>query len=387
MKTTAVLVIALLLTAAASALPDSSTHRSGNLCEMAHPFKYSYSFSYGKNMELGKTTEFNITFTLMGTQVARNPYTVGVEIEASGFEVSETSFQLTANRKTITLRPLTENPSLILKTTLTLNGDESPHRGYTATYADNFTLNSFNVAIQGSTSSTLPTSTTTTAQGSTSSTLAKTTTSIPATTTSATSAATEMTMIEIIIEQTEPSPAPWYIVRAAGLIAYLFLSLSVAIGLLKKMNPKRFTSLFRHHCDISYLALIFAFFHMMNTLLDKYQWNLSLDDILFPGFSSNIRIMLSAGVLAFYLMLAITLSSTTPKIMTYLKRRRWHLLHLSSYLMYAIVVVHSFILGTDTGNSLLNDIQSTLIYAGFWLLAAANLILFTYFLTTKIKKK
>lgn len=364
MKLAAFLVITLLLTAAASALPDTGTQRSGNLCEMTHPFKYSYFFSYDKIIELNKTTDFNITFTLWGIQVKRNPHTIGVEVEADGFEVSEKSFQLTADRKTIIIRPLTEKPTLRFKTTLTLDGDEPLHRGYSATYADNFTLNKFNVA--------------TTTQGNTSSTLTSTTT---------TSAVSDTTTVEVIVEQSEPSPAPWYIVRAAGLIAYLFLSLSVAIGLLKKMNPKRFTTLFRRHCDISYLALIFAFFHMINTLLDKYQWNLTLEDILWFDFSSNIRIMLSLGVLSFYLMLLVTLTSISPKVIAYLKRRRWHLLHLTSYGMYLIVVVHSFILGTDLGNSRLNDVPSVLIYAGFWLLAAANFILFAIFLTTKIKKK
>jgi DMSO/TMAO reductase YedYZ heme-binding membrane subunit len=344
---------------------------------MGHPFSYSYFFSYAKSIELNKTTDFNITFSLWGIQVKRNPYTIGVEVEANGFEVSETRFELTADQKTIMVRPLTEKPTLTLKTTLTLNGDESPHRGYSAAYADTFTLDKFNVIRQGSASSTLP-RTTTTSLGGSSSTLASITT---------TSAVTETTTIEVNVEQTEPSPAPWYIVRAAGLVAFLFLSLSVAIGLLRKMSPRRFTSLFRRHCDISYLALIFAFFHMINTLLDKYQWNLTLEDILFPGFSSNIRIMLSAGVLAFYLMLIITLSSTTPSIIAYLKRRRWHLLHLTSYCMYLIVVVHGFILGTDLGNSRFDDAPSILIYAGYWLLTTANFVLFAVFLATRTKKK
>jgi hypothetical protein len=55
--------------------------------------------------------------------------------------------------------------------------------------------------------------------------------------------------------------------------------------------------------------------------------------------------------------------------------------------MYAIVVVHSFVIGSDLGNSRLSDLPSSLIYACFWLLAFANFVLFAIFLGIRRGKR
>jgi DMSO/TMAO reductase YedYZ heme-binding membrane subunit len=335
----------------ASALPDAATERSGDLCERAHPFTYAYSFTYDRTLGLGSAADLTMSFSFQGTEVARSPRTVDVEVASDGFEVSETRFSLEGGKKTLTIRPTIENPTLTFKTTLSIDGDEPRHRGYSASYVDSFTLKDFSVVSE---------------QGSSSSTLAESSSST--------------TLVEFVVEQTAPSPAPWYIVRAAGLIAYLLLAMSVGIGLLRKIDPKRFSHIFRIHCDVSYFALAFTFLHAATTLLDKYQWNLGLSEAFWFDFSSSTSTMLSLGVLAFYLMAIISATSLTPKVMAKFKRKRWHLLHLAAYGAYVFVVAHSFVLGTDLGNANPGDPFATAASAGFLLLAAANVILVLFFL-------
>ena len=93
-QTFALTAILIFLLAFTNALPNADTERSGNLCERAHSFQYNYKFEYPSTMEIGKTYDLKITFTLSGSAVTRNPYSGTVKINTTGFDVSETSYEI-----------------------------------------------------------------------------------------------------------------------------------------------------------------------------------------------------------------------------------------------------------------------------------------------------
>lgn len=333
----------------ASALPDAGTQRSGNLCERAHTLEYNYEFSYTKEMVSDEEYDFTIFFFIHGLQVTSKPYTLKVEIQPKGFIVNESSFNL-KEKKTIKIKPIKEDAALLIKTTLTLNGDAPAHRHYKATYVDSFTLKDFVVLKD---LENISWSTTTT---------------------------------RVSFEKETPSKVPWYIVRVTGLIAYVLLSFSVMSALFRKLHYRRPAFLLRRHCDISYLALVFAFMHAINNLLDRYAWSLSLLDVFWFNYSSRFHIMLSLGVLSLYAMAFIALSSLTPKSIAYIKSKRWRIIHLTSYTAYVAVIVHSSALGTDLGNAPNNPL-TYLILGVYWVLAAVNFLLLILLLTKKVKER
>jgi predicted ferric reductase len=56
---------------------------------------------------------------------------------------------------------------------------------------------------------------------------------------------------------------------------------------------------------------------------------------------------ISWGIFAFYLLLAVQVSSY---LMKKIPRRLWHAIHLSSYAMFAMATIHAVMVGTDRSN-------------------------------------
>jgi DMSO/TMAO reductase YedYZ heme-binding membrane subunit len=361
----------MLLSASTSvfALPNLNTDRNGNLCEKKHSFEYNYNFIYDKEMEIGETYDLRISFSIFGSKVTRKPYKVSVKIIPDGFKLSKDYFSLSEGDEIINLIPTKPNPRLSIKTTLILDGDTKKHRGYRATYRDKFKLNDFSITMEENSSP----STFGTIDGDNmmskitkfdSKEIIKTTHVMP-----------DKINKNINVKVIEPSEISWYIVRIMGIIAYVFLSLSILIAILRRINSNKFSFFLKYHCDISYLAIIFTFLHVINILGDKYEWSLGFTDLFWFDFSSKIRIMLSLGIISFYLMILIIFTSISSKIIRFLKYKNWHFVHLSSYLMYIFVIIHSLFLGTDLDASNLSNPLTLITFTIFWGFTTLNLVL------------
>jgi len=344
----------LLIIITVSALPDSSTQTSGNRCQTKHSLNYNYNFEYNNNLEIGKIYDLKISFSLKGTEVTTNPHQLNVKIVPVGFELNESSFSLDSS-KTIKITPTSENPSLQVETTLVLNGDNPSHRGYEGTYVDNFEITDFVFSSINTNSNNQSSST-----NSTNNTNKNT------------------TQVDFDFSLEQPSKAPWYLVRLMGILAFIFLSLSVFISLSKKANYNFSLSIFKYHHDISIFAILFAFLHIINNLLDNYRWSLNLGDLFWFDFSSTARIMISLGVIALYLMIIIVITSLSPKMIGFLKYNNWKRVHLLSYLLYILVIIHSLFIGTDLNLSNLGGI-SIIAFVILAILTLVNLISFIIF--------
>lgn len=139
----------------------------------------------------------------------------------------------------------------------------------------------------------------------------------------------------------------WYMTRAAGIVAYGLLWLSVMFGLLSSTRLARawprgalLTDIHEH---VSLLAFAFSLLHALVLLADA-QWGFSLKELLVPFLQSRDRLAVGIGQLALELLAVVTLSF-------YVRRRigpaLWRALHFAAFPIYALALAHAVIAGTD----------------------------------------
>ena len=151
---------------------------------------------------------------------------------------------------------------------------------------------------------------------------------------------------------TGPAPkAYWYLSRASGLVAYVLVWLSVALGLLITNRLARIWPGGPLAADVhqfaSLLGLTFAVFHALILLGDHYI-NFTLAQLLVPFASSNYQpLWVGLGQLGFYLTLPLTFSFYIRKQIGY---RAWRLIHYGSFTVFMLVFLHGAGSGTDSSN-------------------------------------
>jgi len=139
----------------------------------------------------------------------------------------------------------------------------------------------------------------------------------------------------------------WYVTRAAGIVAFLLLWFSSALGLsvsskqLEKMLDRMFT--YDFHEFISLLSIGFMLLHVIVLMLDRYlPYNLL--QILIPFLSPYRPLWVGIGVISFYL---ITLVTVTFYIRNKIGQKAFRAIHVLSLLSYVGVTLHGLYAGTD----------------------------------------
>jgi sulfoxide reductase heme-binding subunit YedZ len=141
----------------------------------------------------------------------------------------------------------------------------------------------------------------------------------------------------------------WLASRAAGSAALLLASASVCVGLASSMRllKGRAADLRVLHEALS-LATIGALLVHVLTLLGDGFLNLSLGELTVPFLSGYATIWTSAGIVAFWMLLALGLSYyARAKIGV----RRWRVLHRFTALAWVLGLAHSLGEGTDAGQA------------------------------------
>lgn len=143
------------------------------------------------------------------------------------------------------------------------------------------------------------------------------------------------------------TPWGWYISRASGLMAYLLLWLVMFFGLairtpiVKNIFPPAFS--YETHTWLSVQALILVFFHSGALLWDKYL-RLKFLDLAVPFHSPIYANEITLGILGLYLMIILILTSYFRK---FFSQKIWRAVHFLNILLFIIVTIHAFLLGTD----------------------------------------
>jgi len=141
----------------------------------------------------------------------------------------------------------------------------------------------------------------------------------------------------------------WYLSRSSALVGLVLLWASMILGLAITNKMARawkggptFTSL---HEYTGLLGLAFGTFHGLILLLDPYI-HYSLDQVLVPFASVNYRpLWVGLGQIALYLLIPATLTFYLRRWLSY---RLWRVIHYFNFAVFALVIAHGVMSGTDT---------------------------------------
>jgi sulfoxide reductase heme-binding subunit YedZ len=139
----------------------------------------------------------------------------------------------------------------------------------------------------------------------------------------------------------------WYLTRSTGIVTLVLLSGAVAIGVASSgtwetRNWPRFVTQGLHR-NLSLLALLFLFLHVMTTVVDGYV-PIGWANAVVPFTAPYKRLWLGLGAVACDLILALVVTS--------LIRRRlpiswWRGVHWLAYVSWPVAMVHGLGTGTD----------------------------------------
>lgn len=141
----------------------------------------------------------------------------------------------------------------------------------------------------------------------------------------------------------------WYVARSGGIVALVLSAASVLWGLLLSSRylqggPKP-AWLLNLHKFLGGLTVGFSLIHVAALYLDSFV-EFGIDELLIPFRSAWRPAEVAAGVIAFWLLLAVQASSL---VMKRIPRKLWKWIHLASYVMLPLGVIHGVTAGTDAG--------------------------------------
>jgi len=140
----------------------------------------------------------------------------------------------------------------------------------------------------------------------------------------------------------------WYLSRAAGLVAYVLLFVSVSLGLTMTggvlERVLRRYRIYDIHRFVSLVTLGLSLFHVLILLGDDYI-GFSVVELLVP-FASPYRPLYTAlGALALYMTAIIVGTFYVRRLVPY---RAWRLIHYTTFAVFVLTLVHAVGAGTDT---------------------------------------
>jgi predicted ferric reductase len=139
----------------------------------------------------------------------------------------------------------------------------------------------------------------------------------------------------------------WYLARASGLVAWLFLAVAVVWGLLLStrllQGRRRPAWLLDLHRWLGGLAATFTGIHLAGLVADSYE-HFGIREIAIPFASEWRPEAVAWGVVALYLLVAV---QATSLLMRRLPRRLWKSVHYLSFVLFFMASLHAAAAGTD----------------------------------------
>lgn len=139
----------------------------------------------------------------------------------------------------------------------------------------------------------------------------------------------------------------WYVSRATALISFfllyvvIFLGLTVRLPFLNKIFSP-LTSL-RVHAWLSVQALFFVFVHASALVFDKF-YKFTWVEAFIPFAHPEEGNFVAMGVIGFYAIILLILTSYFRHLMSH---RIWRISHFLNVALYVFAIIHSLKLGTD----------------------------------------
>lgn len=143
------------------------------------------------------------------------------------------------------------------------------------------------------------------------------------------------------------SPVDWYAVRAAGVVAYLLLTVVVVVGLAlagRTLGPRwpRFAVEEVHRFG-GILIGVFVWLHVLTTAIDAYL-PFGVSDLVVPFASSYRPLWTGLGIVAAELVLALAI---TNRYRTRIPHRLWRKAHLLNFAVWGMATLHTLYGGAD----------------------------------------
>jgi hypothetical protein len=155
----------------------------------------------------------------------------------------------------------------------------------------------------------------------------------------------------------------WYISRSSGIVAWITVTASIVWGLALSSRLVRRRGvpawLLDLHRYLGTLTIVFSVVHIGGLVADNYV-HFSWGELFIPMYSSWRPGAVAWGIVAFYLVIAIQLTSWLMRTMP---RRLWHGIHLTSFPLFAMATVHGYQAGHDASNRLIR----VMALVGIWL--------------------
>jgi hypothetical protein len=141
-------------------------------------------------------------------------------------------------------------------------------------------------------------------------------------------------------------PVAWLVARAAGLVAFGLLTLSVWLGLAmstRLLGPKRQKPLLALHRTLAWTGLSMVGLHVGALLLDPVM-HFSVLSALIPGAATWRPGSVALGIVAAWLSLALAASFNARR---WIGQKGWRRLHYASFAAFWLSLGHALLVGTD----------------------------------------
>jgi sulfoxide reductase heme-binding subunit YedZ len=149
-----------------------------------------------------------------------------------------------------------------------------------------------------------------------------------------------------MLAATSGAPIAWLVARAAGLVAFSLLTVSVTLGLAlstKLLGGRRGKAVLAWHQTILWTGLAMLVLHIGGLLLDPVM-HFGLLAVLVPGSAPWRPLPVAGGIVTGWLMLVLACSFHVRRR---IGQRRWRLLHYASFVAFALGLYHALNVGSD----------------------------------------
>jgi sulfoxide reductase heme-binding subunit YedZ len=148
------------------------------------------------------------------------------------------------------------------------------------------------------------------------------------------------------------SEAPyWYLTRSTGIVAFVLLTVALAVGIaatqrtLASPSWPRFATQGLHR-NVSVLGVAFLGVHIVTTLLDGFV-NITWWAAVVPGVSHYRTVWVALGTVAFDLTVLVLVTSL---LRVRLSAALWRRVHWSAYALWPLSWLHFLKTGTDAAH-------------------------------------
>jgi methionine sulfoxide reductase heme-binding subunit len=148
---------------------------------------------------------------------------------------------------------------------------------------------------------------------------------------------------------TPASPTLWYVTRAAAVSAYLLLTVTVALGILRSLardlSIRTGWALDDIHQFLALLTGAFVLLHLGTLVLDPFI-PFSLANLILPFAQPYRPLPTDLGVIALYTLSVVLVSSWLRRRISY---GVWRGIHYVSFATFFLVTLHGLLAGADAG--------------------------------------